>query len=331
MWQKLKKKGKPIYALAPLAGITDSAFRQICKEYGADVVYSEMASATALFFNQNNLINNPTLELLEFDKKERPFVVQLFGSNPKHFAVATKIISDKKLISKLPITNYQLPNGLDINFGCPVPKVAKQKAGAELFKDLKLSKEVIKSVIENTDLPVSIKTRTKVGEVDVLRFLDYMKDLDIKAIMIHGRTFAQGFSGPVDYGIIKKARDYFGGIILANGGVYNKQEADELLEKTGADGIGIGQGALGKPWIFEEIKNQSRVLGTKVKSNEEIFKIALRHAELAFELKGEQGVIEMRKHLCWYVQGMDGARKLREKLVKVNSINEIKLIFDLLK
>ena len=162
-WDKLKK---PIYALAPMAGVTDSAFRQICKDFGADVVYSEMASVTALVYNPAK-----TLEMLKFSPKERPYVVQLFGSNPEHFAKAVKLV-EKEI----------KPDGIDINFGCPVPKVARQKAGAELFKDLKLSREVIKSVIANTTLPVSIKTRTKVGTVDILEFLKYVSDLDIKAI-----------------------------------------------------------------------------------------------------------------------------------------------------
>ena len=321
-YQKLKnsrkKAGQAIYALAPMAGVTDSAFRQICKDFGADVVYSEMASATALAYNPAK-----TLAMLKFSPKERPYVVQLFGSNPEHFVKAVELIQEKIK-----------PDGIDINFGCPVPKVAKQKAGAELFKDLKLSREILKTVIANTTLPISIKTRTKVGSVDILEFLKYIKDLDIKAIMIHGRTFAQGFSGPVDCEIIKKARlrqgsggqarQFFNGIILANGGVVDRQTAHDLLKKSGADGIGIGQGALGRPWIFEEVKSPQPPLS---RGSKEIFEIAGKHAKLAYKLKGRQGIIEMRKHLCWYVQGLTGARKLREKLVKVESLEEIKKIF----
>ncbi|MDD5072053.1 MAG: tRNA-dihydrouridine synthase [Patescibacteria group bacterium] len=309
-WLKLKnsrqKAGQAIYALAPMAGITDSAWRQICKEFGADVVYSEMASATALAYNSGK-----TLEMLKFSPKERPYAVQLFGSNPEHFAKAVKLIEEKIK-----------PDGIDINFGCPVPKIAKQKAGAELFKDLKLSREILKVVIANTTLPVSIKTRTKVGSVDILQFLEYVRGLDIKAIMVHGRTFSQGFSGPVDFKIIKKARKYFSGVILANGGVVDRQTAQDLLEKSGADGVGIGQGALGRPWIFCELKAKSE----KVKTKGEIFEIILKQAKLAYKLKGRQGIVEMRKHLCWYVQGLSGARKLREKLVKVESLDDIKRI-----
>lgn len=304
-WEKLKKKGKPIYALAPMAGITDSAFRQICKEFGADVVYSEMVSATALAYDSER-----TMELMEFDKKERPYVIQLFGSNPDHFAQATKIVGKKVK-----------PDGIDINFGCPVKKVAKQGAGAVLMQDLELSKEIIKSVIDNTFLPVSIKTRTKVGKIDVLKFLDNIKDLDIKTIMIHGRTLRQGFVGEIDFEIIREARKFFNGIILANGGVNNAQDAQNLLEKTGADGVGVARGALGRPWVFKQLTKNNLQLTTK-----DIFKIVLKHAKLAYKLKGKQGIVEMRKHLCWYVAGLPGASELRRELVKVETIKDIKNI-----
>ncbi|MBU0646804.1 tRNA-dihydrouridine synthase [Patescibacteria group bacterium] len=302
-----KKMHKPIYALAPMAGVTDSAFRQMCKSFGADVVYSEMISAAAIFYNSKK-----TLELMEFDKKERPFVIQLFGSNPEHFAYATKYITEKIK-----------PDGIDINFGCPVKKVAKQGAGAILMDNLKLAREIIEAVINNTNLPVSLKIRSKVKQTTALDFLKYLADLDIKAIMIHGRTVNQCHSGPVDYDIIKQARKFFKGIILANGGVKNVFDANNLLEKTKADGIGIGQGAIGNPWIFKEVKSQK----LKVKSDrEELFKIILKHAKLAQKLKGEQGIIEMRKHLCSYVKGLKDASDLKKEFVKIKSLSEIKNI-----
>jgi nifR3 family TIM-barrel protein len=316
-----KKLNKPIYALAPMAGITDSAFRQICKDFGADILYSEMASATALNYNPKK-----TLELLKFSRTERPYIVQLFGSRPEHFAGAVRLI-EKKI----------KPDGFDINFGCPVKKVLKQGAGAALLDNFKLAREVIKTVINNTGLPVSIKLRSKASKVDALKFLDYMSGLDIKAIMIHGRTLKQGFSGPVDFQIIKKARNYFSGIILANGGVNSAEDAFSLLEKTEADGIGIGRGALGRPWIFEEVKSLPAMLrnarragqkSVKSKVAEEIFKIALKHAKLAEKLKGEIGIREMRKHLCWYAAGLPNASELRQKLARVESLGDINKIIN---
>jgi nifR3 family TIM-barrel protein len=302
-WQNLEK---PILALAPMAGITDSAWRQMCKKFGADVVYSEMASATAFCYNAEK-----TLALLKFSQPERPYVVQLFGSQPEHFARAVKIIG--KEIK---------PDGIDINFGCPVKKVQRQGAGAVLMKDLKLAREIIETVLKSTKLPVSIKVRSRVGQVDIIKFLKYLRGLDIKAIMIHGRDLNQGHSGAVDWVIIKKSRQYFPGLILANGGVVDKLSAAELLAKTEADGLGIGQGALGRPWIFEQLRIMNYELRIR-----DIFKIALAHARLVQKLKGKQGIVEMRKHLCWYVQGLPGAKELRSRLIRVEKISEIKNIF----
>jgi nifR3 family TIM-barrel protein len=289
-----------------MAGYTDSAFRQICKNYGADVVYSEMASVAALVYSPAK-----TMELLKFNKIERPYVAQLFGSDPEHFKIAVKIVAEKIK-----------PDGVDINFGCPVKKVQKQGAGAILMNNIKLAKEIISAVIINCNLPVSIKIRSRVGDVDALKFLSSLHDLDIKAVMIHGRTLRQGHAGPVDFGIIKKARGYFKGIILANGGAMDLESAQELLDRTGADGVGIARGALSRPWIFQEVRSEK----LEVKSKGEVLKILYKHTKLAQKLKGEKGIIELRKHLAWYVKEIDGASKLRQRLIKVNNINDIKNI-----
>lgn len=326
-WEKLNR---PIYALAPMAGVTDSAFRQICKKFGADVVYSEMASATALTYSPEK-----TLEMLKFAPNEQPYVVQLFGSQPSHFARAAKLISEgkipiwfkgevrkKKGIGEIKKKEIVRPAGIDINFGCPVKKVQKQGAGVALMDNLKQAREIIKAVTGSTDLPVSIKCRAAAGEIDVLRFLDKLSNLDIKAVMIHGRTLAQGFSGPIDTEIIKKARGVFDGVILANGGVTGYEEATRVLAETEADGIGIARGALGRPWIFKAVRT-----GQSVKrSQRAVFKVALEHAQLAVLLKGEWGIIEMRKHLCWYVSGLPGARALRQELVRVKTLADIRRI-----
>ncbi|MBI2458977.1 MAG: tRNA-dihydrouridine synthase [Parcubacteria group bacterium] len=297
---------KPIYALAPMAGISDSAFRQICQSFGADAVFSEMISATAIVYNSKK-----TLELARFDRKaERPFVAQLFGSKPEHFAYAAEFITKKIK-----------PDGLDINFGCPVKKVARQGAGAVLMNDLKLAREIVKAVLGATNLPVSIKCRSRVGAITVLDFLKTIKDLPVAAVMIHGRSLAQGHSGEVDFTIIKQARKYFSGIILANGGVKDEASAEEMLKKTEADGLGIGRGALGRPWIFKQFS----IFNFQF-SNKEIFETALKHTSLAHKLKGKQGIIEMRKHLCWYVRGLDNASELRKKLIQVESLSDVKNI-----
>lgn len=325
-WQKLKKRnktissaglGRPILALAPLAGFTDSAFRQICRQCGADVVYSEMASSAALFYNQLPQVGkrnkkNTTLELLKFNsKQEKYYVVQLFGSNPEHFAVAARIV-----------TNKIKPDGIDLNFGCPVPKIIKQGAGAGLMKDLKNSRAVIKAVLANTDLPVSIKIRTKSGTVGALEFLDNINDLPVAAVMIHGRSLTQGFSGEADWSLIKAARRHFSGIILANGGINSLVAARQALKISGADGLGLARGVLGRPWLFKEIKNNVEINKKPIA----VFKIALKHAELVEELKGNIGIVELRKHLVWYTLGLPKAAHLRAQLVKSNKLEDIQKI-----
>lgn len=304
-WQKIKK---PILALAPMAGFSDSAFRQIVSKYGADVVYSEMASVTALYYNKK-----PTLDLLRFNKKlEKNYVVQLFGSNPEHFGVAAKIV-----------TKEIKPQGIDINFGCPVGKIIKQGAGAELMGKLENTHAVISAVCANTNLPVSIKIRTKSGQVTAIEFLKSISDLPVAAVMIHGRSLKQGFTGEIDYNLIKEARKYFKGIILANGGIDNLEQAKKTLDLSEADGLGLARGILGRPWLFSEIKNNKK-LDLDIK---DISKIILGHAKLCEKLKGEKAIIELRKHLCWYVQGLNGAASFRSKLVKAESYKDVKNIF----
>jgi len=311
-WSKMKK---PILALAPMAGFTDLVFRQIAKKYGADVLYSEMASVSALYYGEKSKNKDGakvTLELLKFNRKqEKYYVVQLFGANPEHFAVAARVITEKIK-----------PDGIDINFGCPVPKIFKQGAGSGLMQNLKKSREVIEAVLNNTDLPVSIKIRSKSGNVDALEFLKNISDLPVSALMIHARTLNQGFSGLVDFKIIKQAKKYFKGIILANGGINNLTDARKALKESGADGLGLARGVLGRPWLFKEIKKDKEIKLTQ----KQIFKIALEQAALSKKIKGKTGIIELRKHLVWYMLGLPGASKLREKIVQVSSLREVEEI-----
>jgi tRNA-dihydrouridine synthase B len=305
-----KKLNKPILALAPMAGITDSAFRQICIKQGADIVYSEMASSSALFFNPKK-----TLELVKFKKSERPYVVQLFGNNVEHFGVAVKIITQKVK-----------PDGIDINFGCPAKKVYSIGSGAALMSDFKKSRQVIEEVLKNTNLPVSIKIRSKVGKKTGVNFIKYVKNLPIAAIMVHGRTYEQGFIGKVDYKSIKKIKEIFPGIVLGNGGINTPEEAMEIIKKTGIGGLGLARGVQGKPWLFEQIKNYLKNDKYKEKTVKQVFKIAIEHSKRAEKEKGEFGILEMRKHLCWYVKNMPEASKLRQKLIQVKSCTDVEKI-----
>lgn len=325
-WRKINK---PILALAPMAGITDSAFRQICRENGADVVYSEMASATALFFNPKH-----TLELIKFNEMERPYVVQLFGKVPEHFGMATKIITEKVK-----------PDGIDINFGCPAKKVFGHGSGCALMPQKKLTREIIQAVCDNTNLPVSIKIRSGLKKINATEFIENTKDLPYSAIMIHGRTYESSFSGPVDLKVVEEIKKISPDkIVLANGGIMTPDDGIKVLKNHPLiDGLGIARGAWGQPWIFEKIKelsgHTSATTDKKIhpakyfsftknnsasqNSSDRVKKIMIRHAELIYKNKGQRGLFEIRKHMCWYIKGFPGAAELRRKLVTAGSVEEI--------
>lgn len=304
-WKKLKK---PILALAPMAGYTNSSFRQICRKYGADVVYSEMASAAAL-----NYGGKKTIELLKFQKTERPYIVQLFGNDPKFFKNAAMIVTEKIK-----------PDGIDINMGCPIKKVFSNGSGAALMKNKERARKIIGETLKGTNLPVSIKIRSKVGNATAYKFIKSVKDLPISAIMIHGRSFSQGFAGKINYCQIKKVKSIIDIPVLANGGINTPEDAKIMLEKTGADGIGIARRALIKPWLFLQIRQYFERGEYKELNFKDIKKIALQHAKLSYKSMGKHGIVEMRKYLLWYFRGFDGAKKIREKLIKVESIADIK-------
>ncbi|MFA5188688.1 MAG: tRNA dihydrouridine synthase DusB [Patescibacteria group bacterium] len=303
-WNNLKK---PIIALAPMAGITDSSFRQICKKFGADVVYSEMISVDGL-----NYLSAKTFELLKFEQKEKPIVIQLFGSKPEFFAKAAQVVQEVGA------------DGVDINFGCPAPKVFKCGGGASLMKDLDLCYEIIKATCSAVKIPVSIKIRSSVGKVTALDLVKKIKNLPVAAIMVHGRRYEQVFSGEVDLAMIKKVKENFRNIVLGNGGIINPHKAKELLVQTKVDGLGLAQGILGKPWLFKQIKDYLKTGKFKEIKLAQIKKVALEHAALNYKLKGKQGILEMRKHLAWYFKGFSGAHDLRQKLIQVNSLKEVK-------
>ncbi len=291
--------------MAPMAGITDLPFRLMCRKFGADVTYTEMVSVDGLHYGSDN-----TAILLERREDDRPVVCQLFGAKPDLFKEGAKKVEEMGF------------DGVDINFGCPVRKVFNTGAGCALMDNLPLAKEVIQATCEAVNIPISIKIRAGIKDIDALRFLEYVKEMPISAVMIHGRTYEGGFSGKIDLDIIKKCKEMMPCPVLANGGINTPKDAKEMLEKTGADGLGIARGALGRPWIFEEIEK-----GGNPKEWEDIKKIALEHAELANELKGDWGIKEMRKHLAWYVKGVEGAAELRKKLVLVNNIEEVRKLF----
>jgi len=311
-WQNLDK---PILALAPMAGITDSAFRQLCKKYGADVLYSEMTSADGLFYESKK-----TLNLLNFNKKESPLIIQLFGKRPEKFTKASQLVEKSGA------------DGIDINFGCPAKKVTGHGGGVTLMRDLDKCYQIIKNTIKGTKLPVSIKIRSSINyktkKITGLDLIKKVKKLPLAAIMIHGRSYEKPFSGPVDFTMIKKIKSLVNIPVLGNGGIDSPEKGQEMLDKTGCDGLGLARAVRGKPWLFQQIKDYLKENKYKEFTWPQIKKVILEQAHLAFKTKKEHGLIELRKHLAWYISGFPNASKYRKELVQTSSIDEIKKIIN---
>lgn len=303
-WQKLKK---PILALAPMAGVNNPAFRLICKKFGADVLYTEMISAAGLTYG-----GKKTLAYLTVDRREKPVVAQLFGSRSEDFEKAAKIVEKVGLA------------GVDINLGCPARKVIKNKSGSALMQDLETAYQIIKTVCETTRLPVSIKIRNSKGGVRALDLVKKIKNLPVQAIMVHGRSFEQGFSGAPDWAEFKKLRKIYHGVLLANGGVENPEDAARILRETGADGLGLARVTWGRPWIFQQVKDYLRSDKYHEPLWPEKLKIIFAHARMA--VKDKYSLLEFRKHLLWYARGVSGAAVLRQNLMKAKNLEEIERI-----
>jgi nifR3 family TIM-barrel protein len=302
---------KPILAVAPMAGLTDAAFRLLCRKNGADVTYTEMISIDALYYDSRK-----TMQMIEFDKKEKPVVVQLFGKRPQLVEKAVKIVAEMGF------------SGIDLNFGCPAKKVVRHGGGVSLLKDLGLCHELVQAVCESTKLPVSVKTRTSIKkgnkDVTVFDFMDKIKDLKVTTLMLHGRSYEQGFVGEPNYEVMREVKKIFPGIVLGNGGLNTPEDAKKMLELTGVDGLGLARGLYGKPWLFQLVKDYLEKGEYKNLTFKQIKKIAIDHAKLNYKMLGDHGIVEMRKHLCWYFRGYPQAGKLREKMVRVVTVEDVK-------
>ncbi len=310
-WNKLDK---PILALAPMAGYSDSPFRQLCKSFGADVLYTEMVSADALHYGSKK-----TLAMLPFSKSEKPVVCQLFGKRIEVFAKASQIVEK---------AGY---SGIDLNFGCPAKKVVAHGGGVTLMRDLGHCRKLIIEVLQNTKLPVSVKIRAGIDNVTAVDFIETIKDLPVSAVMVHGRYFKNPFGGEIDYKMIKKVKQKFNGIVLGNGGIFTPEDAVRMLKETGVDGIGLARGLYGRPWLFKQIRDLIETGKYDDLNQKELKKVAIKHATLAEKTNGEWGVVETRKHLAWYVKGFEGAAELRKELVQVKKAAEVKKILSKIK
>jgi len=301
---------KPIIALAPMADMTDSPFCRICREVAGSgfVIFREMVSAEAIVRG-----NAKTLKMCEFEDVERPMVIQLFGANPETMAKAAKIVIDKFH-----------PDGIDINMGCPVPKIAgKSLAGAALMKHQDKAVEIIKKIkAENLGVPLSIKTRLGWGsENDILEFAPKLEQAGADLITIHGRTKTQGYSGKANWEKIREVKKILSIPVIANGDINSPEDMQKCLELTGADGVMIGRSALGNPWIFTD----------RIPEKKELVGIILKHADLHLKRYGEKTINTFRKHLAYYfkgdrVFGIENLKEIKSRLVRVGSMNELKEI-----
>ena len=303
------------YILAPMAGVTDLPFRLLCKEQGAGLLCMEMISAKALQYKNKN-----TKALLAIHPKEYPVSLQLFGSDPK-------IISEQaKRIEELP---FQI---LDINMGCPVPKVVKNGEGSALMKNPKLVYEIVYQTARAIQKPVTVKIRKGFDDacINAVEIAKIIEEAGGAAVAVHGRTSEQYYSGKADWEIIRQVKEAVSIPVIGNGDVTSGEKALEMRERTGCDGVMIGRGAQGNPWIFHELLEYDRTGKLPPRpSKEQIKDTMLRHARLQLEFKGEYlGIREMRKHVAWYTKGMEGSAKLRDDINKVESYAELESLLN---
>ena len=301
------------YILGPMAGVTDLPFRLLCKEQGAGLVCMEMVSAKGILYNNKN-----TESLLEIHPDEMPASLQLFGSDPKIVSEMAKRIEERPFAI------------LDINMGCPVPKVVRNGEGSALMKNPKLVFELVSAVVKAIEKPVTVKIRKGFDEqhVNAVEIAKIIEEAGAAAIAVHGRTREQYYSGKADWEIISKVKDAVSIPVIGNGDVTSGERAIAMREQMGCDGVMIARGAQGNPWIFSELTayEQTGTLPPRP-SLGEIKKIMLRHAALQLEYKGEYlGIREMRKHVAWYVKGLHGAARLRDAINKVETYEELENI-----
>lgn len=295
--------------LAPMAGVTDMPFRRLCKEFGAGMIYTEMASSKAVHYGSEK-----TKGIYEVFEDERPIGIQIFGSDPDIMAETASELSEYADI-------------IDINMGCPANKIVKNGEGAALMKNLKLAEEIITKVVRASRVPVTVKMRKGWDDthVNAVELAQIAESSGAKLITVHGRTREDMYSGEADLDIIKKVKDSVRIPVIGNGDITSGEKAKKMFEVTGCDGIMIGRGAQGNPWIFKSILEylEKGIVLPEPGVNDKI-NMALKHLKLSKEYKGEYvAVREMRKHIAWYLKGVPGNSQLKETINREDNIEEV--------
>ena len=290
--------------LAPMAGITDRPFRVICKEFGPGLVFTEMVSSKGLYYKDSK-----TDLLLNMEDEKRPIAVQIFGNDVEAMKYAAQYVSNFADI-------------VDINMGCPAPKVVKNGDGSKLLLNLDLVEEIVKEVVKSSKVPVTVKIRKgwDANNIVAVEAAKRIEKAGASAITIHGRTRDEFYSGVADWDIIKQVKKAVNIPVIGNGDIKSKEDAIKMFEQTGVDGIMIGRAALGNPWIFREVTSEFY----NGPSNKEKLDIILKHIDLEVKEKGEiTAVKEMRKHISWYIKNYNEASKFRDIVNKIDNRQEL--------
>ncbi|MDD6878806.1 MAG: tRNA dihydrouridine synthase DusB [bacterium] len=298
--------------LAPMAGICNSSFRKIIKEFGCGLIYAEMVSDKAIFYN-----NKKTIEMLYMEESERPIVQQIFGSDKESFVNAAKYIEKK-----------MHPDIIDINMGCPVPKVAiKSQAGSALLKSPYKIKEIVSAVVMSVNTPVTVKIRSgwDSNNINAVEVAKICEQAGASAICVHPRTRAQGYSGKADWNIIKLVKDSVSIPVIGNGDIKTALDAKKMLDETGCDAIMIGRGVLGNPWLIKQIKcylEEGILLPNP--TNLDKINMCIKHLDNLSNIKSEKiTLLEIRNHIAWYLKGIKGSNEIKNKIYTSKCINDI--------
>jgi len=317
MFQIGNIKLKNNIVLAPMAGISNSAYRTIIKDMGCGLIYAEMVSDKAIYYE-----NKKTIDLLYMTDYERPIAQQIFGSDKESFVVAAKYIY-----------KTMKPDIIDINMGCPVPKVAvRAEAGSALLKDPEKVEKIVKAVVESVPIPVTVKIRSgwDSNHINAVEIAKKIESAGAKAITIHGRTRSQGYSGNADWNIIKQVKEAVSIPVIGNGDVKSALDAKRMLEETGCDAVMIGRAVLGNPWIIRECITYLETGELLEKpTEEEKINMLLHHFELLLKIKNEKlAVLEIRTHAAYYLKGIKEASSLKNEIFKVKTKEEFRTLLE---